>query len=136
METYFLYFSTNSKRSTSQTILFVYKHSSNTSPHLYLDRNINHHTMRKRFNPCAICSSENYIASKKAHRAMLREAHKSFNVSLFSVAEPVENEGLSIKRQIALDKMPVKVKVLGRLITITKKEFNEVFAPAGFKPVE
>ena len=34
--------------------------------------------MRKRFNRGAICSSENYVASKKAHQSFLKERHDHF----------------------------------------------------------
>lgn len=34
--------------------------------------------MRKRFKPSAICSSSDYIRSKKAHRASLERGHQNF----------------------------------------------------------
>ena len=38
--------------------------------------------MRKRINATAICSSANYVASRRAHRLMLETNHKE-NESLF-----------------------------------------------------
>ncbi len=95
---------------------------------------------RKRFNPAALASSDHYAASKKAHRAYLQRNHSSFSFTSFEGKEESSNneesEGLSIKRQIALDRMPVKVKLFGKVKTITRKEFEELYVPAGFKALE
>ena len=71
--------------------------------------------MRRRINKAAICSSENYSASKRVHRVMLKANHNSFH--MFAASEKCE--GLSLKRQIALDNMPIVVKVFGKELTIT-----------------
>lgn len=89
--------------------------------------------MRKRINRNAICSSDNYKASRKAHLEMLKEHHKSFNVSMLSKSDTIDSEGLSIKRQIALDNRKVKVSVFGKICTITMKEFKERFEHLGWK---
>lgn len=94
---------------------------------------------RKRFNPAALASSDHYAASKKAHRAYLQRNHSSFSFTSFEGKEESSNEekeDLSIKRQIALDRMPVKVKLFGKVKTITRKEFEELYVPAGFKALE
>lgn len=41
--------------------------------------------MRKRINRAAICSSENYEASHRAHLTMLKENHISLNISVKKV---------------------------------------------------
>lgn len=88
---------------------------------------------RKRFNRNAICSSENYIASKKAHRAMLKEHHASFSLTAMSdYSEDEKNEGLSIKRQIALDRMPVTVSLFGIKRVITMGEYNKELKHLGY----
>lgn len=63
--------------------------------------------MRKRINANAVCSSENYAASKRIHKAMLKRVHSTFGMTVVSDSKP-----LSLKRQVALDNMPVVVKVL------------------------
>ena len=40
--------------------------------------------MRQRFNRNAICSSDNYKASKKAHLSMLHERHDHFSFMVIS----------------------------------------------------
>lgn len=89
---------------------------------------------RKRFNRNAICSSDHYRESKKAHLEMLKEKHNSFNVSLMSSTE--DSKGLSIKVQIALDNRKVKVSIFGKIHTITMKEYKEHFEPLGWKTID
>lgn len=89
---------------------------------------------RKRFNRNAICSSYNYKESKKAHIDMLKEHHKSFSVGLLVCTDG--NKDLSIKVQIALDNRKVKVRILGKIHTITMKEYKERFEPLGWEIVE
>lgn len=90
--------------------------------------------MRKRINRNAICSSDHYRESKKAHLEMLKENHKNFSVSLMSSTE--DSKGLSIKVQIALDNRKVKVSVFGKICTITMKEYKEHFEPLGWKTID
>lgn len=45
--------------------------------------------MRKRINATAICSSANYVASKKAHRTMLERNHKENETLFMSISSSV-----------------------------------------------
>ena len=63
---------------------------------------------RRRVNPNAICSSENYKQSKKLHMDMLKRNHKIF-------MEMVMKEEIVIKRQ-------AYIRVFGNLIAITPSE--------------
>lgn len=45
---------------------------------------------RKRINATAICSSANYVASKKAHRTMLEINHRD-NQAIFMAIDNVAN---------------------------------------------
>lgn len=79
---------------------------------------------RKRFNRAAICSSENYRASKKAHIEYIKEQHSHFS-------------GIAISSQDVLDilaKLPkVKVvKVFGKEMKVSLEEYYEHYAPYGF----
>lgn len=44
---------------------------------------------RKRINATAVCSSANYVASKKAHRTMLETNHKENQAFLMTVSNNV-----------------------------------------------
>ena len=63
---------------------------------------------RRRVNPNAICSSENYKQSKKLHMDMLKRNHEVF-------MEMVIKEEIVIKRQ-------AYIKVFGNLMAITSSE--------------
>ena len=63
---------------------------------------------RRRVNPNAICSSENYKQSKKLHMDMLKRNHKVF-------MEMVIKEEIVIKRQ-------AYIRVFGKLVAITPSE--------------
>ena len=63
---------------------------------------------RRRVNPNAICSSENYKQSKKLHMDMLKRNHEVF-------MEMVMKEEIVIKRQ-------AYIRVFGNLIAITPSE--------------
>lgn len=89
--------------------------------------------MRKRINRSAICSSENYIASKKVHQAYLKEMHSSFSIVAVSA---MHNEGgeLSLDRKMALRvkqrseaSKTVFIKVFGKLNEINKDLYNKYF---------
>lgn len=63
---------------------------------------------RRRVNPNAICSSENYKQSKKLHMDMLKRNHEVF-------MEMVIKKEIGIKRQ-------AYIKVFGNLVAITPSE--------------
>lgn len=75
--------------------------------------------MRKRINTNAICSSENYKASRKAHIEMLREHHSTF--------VPVENNTDSKEgfKPFKLSVAMVAVSIFGKKVVITKDEYDE-----------
>ena len=88
--------------------------------------------MRKRIRRSAICSSENYIASKRAHQNYLKEMHSSFSIVAVSA---MHNEGgeLSLDRKMALRakqkeaSKTVFIKVFGRLNEISRDLYNKHF---------
>ena len=85
--------------------------------------------MRKRFNRNAVCSSENYSASKKAHIELLKEKHDHFG-------------GFMVSGEIALDVPTVDngkfqpkfktIKVFGKEMRITIEEYNTHYAKCNF----
>lgn len=85
--------------------------------------------MRKRFNRGAICSSENYRASKAAHLSMLKERHDHFC-------------GLMVSGEITFD-MPIvndgkfepkfrTITIFGKEMRITSEEYNTHYAKCNF----
>lgn len=83
--------------------------------------------MRKRFKRNAICSSENYKASRNSHLAYLQEQHESFSVSMMSHAKHGDNakDELSLDRKLARLNDYVYIKVFGRFLKLTVAEYNE-----------
>ena len=67
--------------------------------------------MRKRMNLRAICSSDHYVASKKAHRQMLQENHDSNSCFFASVLS--KYDGIDIKPHYT------EVKVFGKWISLS-----------------
>lgn len=70
--------------------------------------------MRKRINKNAVCSSENYSASKRIHADMLKENHKNFCIMVVSG---------EIKLKTASPKFKT-IKVFGKEMRITIDEYN------------
>ena len=87
--------------------------------------------MRKRINKAAICSSENYEASRKLHIETLINNHQSFSGMAVSRTANDYN-GINFHRDSG---NYVTVKVFGKPIRITKEEYNEHYAHLGFKPI-
>lgn len=86
--------------------------------------------MRKRFNRNAVCSSENYTASKHAHLEMLKEKHNHFC-------------GLMISGEIQLDVPKVTsrgifepkfktIRILGKEMRLTIEEYNTHYTKCNF----
>lgn len=77
--------------------------------------------MRKRINRNAICSSDNYRASKKAHIDMLEERHSHFcNMVIsgeISIDIPI------IKDNVVTPRFKT-IKVFGKNIRISVEEYN------------
>ena len=86
--------------------------------------------MRKRINRNAVCSSENYSASKKAHLDFLREKHDHFC-------------GLMISGEIKFDVPTVDsngkfqpkfktIKIFGKEMRLSIEEFNTHYTKCNF----
>ena len=83
--------------------------------------------MRKRFNRQAICSSDNYKVSKRAHLDFLNEQHEHFSF-------------LSVSGEIALDVPTVNngkfqpkfktVRIFGKEMRLTIEEYNTYYIKA------
>lgn len=82
--------------------------------------------MRRRINRAAVCSSENYSASRKAHKSMLEEKHSSFCPTAIS-SETAESP---FKKNISVSL--VVISVFGKPIKITKEEYDTIAKPLGF----
>lgn len=86
--------------------------------------------MRKRINRNAVCSSENYSASKAAHLSMLKERHDHFC-------------GLMISGELALDVPTVEngkfqpkfktIRIFGKEMRLSIEEFNTYYLRAKLK---
>lgn len=96
---------------------------------LFVYNNLKCKEMRKRFKVAAICSSENYEASRKAHLESIIEGHKTFTGMSVSRTSTDYN-GITYSSFI---KDKVTVKVFGKPVQVTKKEYEEHYAPLGFK---
>ena len=85
--------------------------------------------MRQRFNRGAVCSSENYTASRRAHLDFLKEKHDHFS-------------GFMVSGEIALDVPTVEngkfqpkfktIRIFGKEMKLTIEEFNTHYAKCNF----
>ena len=85
--------------------------------------------MRKRFNRNAVCSSENYSASRHAHLELLKEKHDHFC-------------GFMVSGEIALDVPTVEngkfqpkfktIRIFGKEMKLSIEEFNTHYAKCNF----
>lgn len=71
---------------------------------------------RKRMNARAICSSENYVASRKAHRLMLEINHLE-NAEFFIEVQ---------QRVVIVDRPKVytQVKIFGKWVNLDGRDYN------------
>ena len=86
--------------------------------------------MRQRFNRQAICSSDNYKASRKAHLDFLKEKHDHFCF-------------LAVSGEIALDVPTIKngkfqpkfktIRIFGKEMRLTIEEYNTHYVNAKLK---
>lgn len=76
--------------------------------------------MRKRFNTRAVCSSDNYQESKKAHLAMLNVKHSNFNFIAVSDTTSVEPTA----KLVTFKPKYKTIKVFGKKIRVTTEEYN------------
>ena len=82
--------------------------------------------MRKRFNRSAICSSENYRASKAAHLSMLKERHDHFCGMMISGELQVDIPKVNSKG-VVLPKFKT-LRIWGKDIRVTIEEYNTFMA--------
>ena len=85
--------------------------------------------MRQRFNRQAICSSDNYKASKKAHLDFLKEQHDHFSF-------------IAVSGEIALDVPTISkgkiqprfktIKIFGKEMRLTIEEYNTYYIKCNF----
>lgn len=86
--------------------------------------------MRHRFNRNAICSSENYKASRKAHLDFLEEKHNHFCGMMISGEIQIDIPTIDSN-----DKFEPKyktVKIFGKDIRLTIEEYNTWYAKCNF----
>lgn len=79
--------------------------------------------MRKRFNPNAVCSSENYSASKRIHKELLQERHNSFSVNMATFSS-VEGEGKKAALLPVAKSHMVTIHVFGQPVKVTQEEYE------------
>ena len=86
--------------------------------------------MRPRINRSALCSSENYKASRKAHLQMSQEKHSHFCGLLVSgeikVDVPVVNNDNTISPKFKT------ITIFGKEMTLTIEEYNTHYAKCKF----
>jgi len=85
--------------------------------------------MRKRFNRNAVCSSENYSASKKAHLELLKEQHEHF--SFLSVSREAAHDVPTEKNEEFQPKFKT-VKIFNKEMRLTIEEYNTIYAKCNF----
>lgn len=75
--------------------------------------------MRKRINPAAICSSADYIRSKKLHRDFLKRKHGSF--TLMVASGEIHISDTPVESHPAF----VVVKVLGKEMKLSWEDYQK-----------
>lgn len=83
--------------------------------------------MRTRHKVNAVCSSENYSASKRIHREYLKEKHDSF--SMLAVSTPSTKD----TKEVTKNSNPLKkfipdyvtIRVFGKPMRVTRREYEE-----------
>lgn len=79
--------------------------------------------MRRRINKAAICSSENYSASRRVHQSALIEAHTSFDMMAVS-GKVAKEDKLTLGKQFLRAAQLVTIKVFGKPLKVTKAEYE------------
>lgn len=97
--------------------------------------------MRKRINPNAVCSSENYSASKRVYINKIKRDHEAFSLMALSKIREEKEEELTFERRMALQKMKerdsyVYVKCFGKATKITKERYEKYYKPYGIEAVD
>jgi hypothetical protein len=82
--------------------------------------------MRKRFNRNAVCSSENYSASRHAHLELLKEKHDHFCGFMVSGEMEIDIPKVDSKGMV-LPKFKT-LRIWGKDIRVTIEEYNTFMA--------
>ena len=77
--------------------------------------------MRKKINRNAVCSSDNYEASKKAHIDMLEERHSHFSNMVISGEISID---VPIIKDNAVTPKFKTIRIFGRNIKVSIDEYN------------
>ena len=83
--------------------------------------------MRKKINRQAICSSDNYKASRRAHLDFLREQHDHF--SFLTVSGELTFDVPTVENSIIQPRFKT-VKILGKEMKLTIEEYNTHYVKA------
>ena len=78
-------------------------------------------TMRKKINRNAVCSSDNYEASKRVHLNMLEERHSHFNNMVISGEISID---VPIFKDNAVTPKFKTIRIFGRNIKVSIEEYN------------
>ena len=87
--------------------------------------------MRKRFNRNAVCSSENYSASKHAHLDMLKEKHDHFCGLLVSGKIKLDVPEVKPDGTLSSEKFKT-ITIFGKQIKLTIEEYRTHYAKCNF----
>lgn len=79
---------------------------------------------RKRFNRRAICSSDNYELTHRAHLDYLKECHNSFAGIYFSEIQKSSTEDSSTEKFTPKYKT---IHIFGKPMTVTIEKYNKFF---------
>ena len=82
--------------------------------------------MRKRINRNAVCSSENYTASKHAHFDMLKEKHSHFCGFMISGELKIDVPKVTLDGKI--ESKFKTLRIWGKDIRVTIEEYNTFMA--------
>ena len=86
--------------------------------------------MRQRFNRNAICSSDNYKASRKAHLDFLKEKHNHFCGMMISGEIKIDVPNITSDGEL---KPKFKtITIFGKQMALTIEEYNTHYAKRNF----
>ena len=84
--------------------------------------------MRKRFNRNAVCSSENYTASKKAHLDLLKEKHDHF--CGFMVSGEITFDVPKVTSNGSFEPKFKTITIFGKEMRLSVEEYNTHYVKA------
>ena len=85
--------------------------------------------MRRRFNRNAICSSDNYKASRKMHLDFLKEKHEHF--SFIGVSGEIAIDVPNVNNGKFQPKFKT-IRIFGKEMRLTIEEYNTHYVKCGF----